>query len=216
MSKLLQRNLIFLSGLFINSFGIAFITKSNLGTSPISSVPYVYSLYFTNLTFGMTTFILNMIFILIQKVLLKDNFKPAQYLQIVVNFIFSSFIDLSMYLLARMQPVSLWARLLSLLVGCVVLAAGICTEVAPDVLLVPGEGIVRAIAIVTKREFGKIKVLFDVTLMVLAVISSFIFFHGLNGLGFGTLCSAVLVGRFVSFLTPRLPSVRYARKLLEK
>ena len=43
----LKRYLVFLLGLFISSFGVSFITRSNLGTSPISSVPYVLSLNFS-------------------------------------------------------------------------------------------------------------------------------------------------------------------------
>ena len=43
---LLKRYLIFLAGLFVNSLGVALITKANLGTSPISSIPYVLSLNF--------------------------------------------------------------------------------------------------------------------------------------------------------------------------
>ena len=42
----LKRYLIFLVGLFVNSLGVSLITKVNLGTSPISSIPYVLSLNF--------------------------------------------------------------------------------------------------------------------------------------------------------------------------
>lgn len=42
----LKRYILFFIGVFINSFGISVITKANLGTSPISSVPYVLSLNF--------------------------------------------------------------------------------------------------------------------------------------------------------------------------
>ena len=38
------RYLFFVIGVMINSFGVALITKAALGTSPISSVPYVLSL----------------------------------------------------------------------------------------------------------------------------------------------------------------------------
>ena len=41
-----RRYLIFLAGLFINSLGVSIITKADLGTSPISSIPYVLSLNF--------------------------------------------------------------------------------------------------------------------------------------------------------------------------
>lgn len=100
MNKTILRYFYFLLGLFINSFGIAFITKSALGTSQISSVPYVFSLYFTHISFGMMTFIFNMIFIIIQIIILKKDFQPIQFLQILANIIFSSFIDISMYLMS--------------------------------------------------------------------------------------------------------------------
>lgn len=43
---IMKRYFVFLIGLFVSSFGVAFVTKSNLGTSPISSIPYVLSLKF--------------------------------------------------------------------------------------------------------------------------------------------------------------------------
>ena len=42
----IKRYCIFMIGLFINSLGVSLITKANLGTSPISSIPYVLSLNF--------------------------------------------------------------------------------------------------------------------------------------------------------------------------
>ena len=53
-----KRYLIFIIGLYINSFGVAFITKAGLGTSPISSIPYVLSLNF-KLTLGNYTILFN-------------------------------------------------------------------------------------------------------------------------------------------------------------
>ena len=63
----------FLLGLAINSFGIALMTKSALGTSQISSIPYVLSLRFEHLSFGMTTFLINMIFVAGEIVLLEKG-----------------------------------------------------------------------------------------------------------------------------------------------
>ena len=41
---IIKRYLYFILGLFVNSLGVAFITYARLGTSPISSIPYVLSL----------------------------------------------------------------------------------------------------------------------------------------------------------------------------
>ena len=59
MNKL-KRYLLFLVGLFVNALGVSLVTKANLGTSPISSIPYVLGLIFHfiwgNLTFFLVFF----------------------------------------------------------------------------------------------------------------------------------------------------------------
>lgn len=146
-----------------------------------------------------------MLFILGEVVLLRRQFHPYQYLQIVVNMIFSSFIDVSMTLLGSFTPTHFASQILSLLTGCAILALGICVEVVPNVLLVvPGEGIVKAIAQVSRKKFGSVKIIFDVTLILTAACLSLLFFRHLNGLGIGTIISALLVGRIVNFIQKHL------------
>ena len=198
MNHIVARFAFFMLGVAINSFGIVLITVGNLGTSPISSVPYVFSLAFPQLSFGMTTFIWNILFIMIQVVLLRRRFKPSQFLQIIADILFSSAIDVSSTILWFLDPQALWERLLCVVLGCLILAFGIVIEVAPNVIVVPGEGLVRALSIVTKVRYGTVKVAFDVTLMVIATICSFIFFGRLNGIGIGTIISAIIVGLFIN------------------
>lgn len=201
---LVERWAWFVVGVFVNSFGIALITKAALGTSPISSLPYVLSLEFP-LTLGMFTFIINILFIVIQPLLLKDEFKPFQWLQILVNVAFSAFIDVGMALLSWFVPTSIIEQGIALLLGCAVLGFGVSIEVAPNVLLVPGEGAVRAISLFTHKRFGSCKVAFDSTLAGIALVLSLIFFGYLNGIGLGTLVSAVCVGNVVNFCNRRVP-----------
>ena len=208
MNRMFKRYLYFFLGVIINSFGVAFITKSALGTSQISSVPYVLSLKFPALSFGAFTFIMNMGFILLQVIILKKDFHPIQFLQVGANIIFSLVIDLGMVVLGFFQPETLAARLVSLLAGCVVLAFGICVEVAPNILFVPGEGLVNAISSKSGMKFGTAKICFDVTLIVVAGLLSFIFFGRLNGVGLGTVISALAVGKIVNVLNRHLKFFR--------
>lgn len=207
-----SRYLWFVLGVLVNSFGVALITQAALGTSPISSIPYVLSLRFP-ITLGEFTFILNLVYILGQIVLLRRAFQPIQLLQIAVNVIFSAFIDVSMNLLSWLQPDHIAVKLIALILGCAILGVGISIEVAPDVLVVPGEGIVRAMTQVSGKRFGSVKVLFDCTLVAIALILSFLFFHGLNGLGLGTVISALIIGRFVNLYNRYLPLIPYLRGL---
>ena len=207
-----SRYLWFVLGVLVNSFGVALITQAALGTSPISSIPYVLSLRFP-ITLGEFTFILNLVYILGQIVLLRRAFQPIQLLQIAVNVIFSAFIDVSMNLLSWLQPDHIVVKLIALILGCAILGVGISSEVAPDVLVVPGEGIVRAMTQVSGKRFGSVKVFFDCTLVAIALILSFLFFHGLNGLGLGTVISALIIGRFVNLYNRYLPLIPYLRGL---
>ena len=210
-----KRYLFFLIGILINAFGVALITKAALGTSPISSVPYVLSLRFAP-TLGAFTFVMNLIFIILQPVLLRRDYQPIQLLQIVVNIVFSWFIDVSMNLLGWLEPQNIAVELIVLLLGCAVLGFGISVEVAPDVLLVPGEGLVGALTAASGRRFGSAKVAFDVTLVLISVALSLLFFRRLNGLGLGTVISALLVGRFVNLYNSRLPLIAHIARLAHK
>lgn len=206
------RYLCFVAGLLINSFGIAFITKAALGTSPVSSIPYVLDLAFAP-TFGETTFALGMVYIVAQIALLRRDFQPIQLLQVLANLVFSAFIDVSMGLLWWLAPVGLPAQLASLAFGCCILAFGLSIEVAPDVIVVPGEGIVRAIASKLDRPFGTCKLCFDATLVIIACGLSLLFFGYLNGLGAGTIIAAVIVGPIVNLINARLPFIATIRRL---
>lgn len=188
-----KRYLIFLVGLFINALGVSLVTKANLGTSPISSIPYVLSLNFP-LTLGNFTIIFSILLILLQILILRKNFKIENILQIPVSIAFGYFIDLTMYLLVWLAPQNYAVKLLALLAGCIVLGFGVYMEVLADVVMLPGESFVRAIVQTWHTNFGTTKILFDSSMTVIAGVLSFLFFGKLNGVREGTIIAALLVG----------------------
>lgn len=183
----LKRYLVFLLGLFISSFGVSFITRSNLGTSPISSVPYVLSLNFS-CSLGEFTIAFSVLLIL------RKNFRLEHLLQIPISIAFGYFIDLTMILLSSLNPSSYLIKLVCLIFGCVILGFGVYLEVLADVAMLPGESFVRAVTSTWNTDFGMTKVAFDVTIMVSAVVLSFLFAHQLEGIREGSLIAALLVG----------------------
>ena len=75
INHIFKRLLFLCLGLIIMAFGVAFSIKAALGTSPISSVPYVTS-EISGLSVGTTTIIMNFMFVLIQIAILnKDLWK---------------------------------------------------------------------------------------------------------------------------------------------
>lgn len=198
-----KRYLVFLVGLFINSLGVSLITKADLGTSPISSIPYVLSLNIP-FTLGEFTIVFSLFLILLQIVILGRNFKPENLLQIPVSVAFGYFIDLCMALLFAVQPQTYPVKVVGLLIGCVVLGFGVFLEVVADVVMLPGESFVRAVVFRWRTEFGATKVGFDVSIMLIAAALSFVFQSRLNGVREGTVAAAVLVGIIVRVMGRKL------------
>ena len=153
-NNILQRSLIFIVGLFIMALGVTLSVKANLGVSPISCVPYVYSLKFP-LTLGETTIILNVILILFQIILLRKKYQPFQLVQFPVVFLFGFFIDYTMQLFSWLQPDNYFTQAFICLLSCVILALGVFIEVKAKVTYLPGEGLAMAITKVFNIEFDR-------------------------------------------------------------
>ena len=200
----LKRYFIFLIGLFINSLGVSLVTKANLGTSPISSIPYVLSLNLA-LTLGQFTIIFSLLLILLQLFILRKNFKLEHLLQVPISIVFGYFIDLTMVLLKFVQPQSYIFSVITLLIGCLVLGFGVYMEVLADVAMLPGESFVRAVTAAWNTDFGITKIIFDVSMTVTAAVLSLCFGQRLDGVREGTIIAALLVG-FIARLFGRLLS----------
>lgn len=203
MKELLKRYLIFSIGLFINSFGVSFITKASLGTSPISSIPYTLSLIFKP-TLGMFTLYMSILLIVIQIIILRKNFPKQYLLQIPVSIVFSWFIDVTMNLLSFLKPETYLIKFILLILGCVILGIGVYLEVLADVVMLPGESFVKAISTTFNKDFGKTKVVFDSTMTVIAAAIGLVTFHKLAGVREGTVIAALLVGMIARFLKRKL------------
>lgn len=189
-----KRYLLLLAGLSIMAFGVAFSIKASLGTSPISSVPYVVSL-FAPLTVGTATIVMHCVFILLQILILRRNYHPIQLMQLPVAVFFGYLTDFGVWAVRGIHCSTYWQQWIVCLIGILLVAAGVSLEVKAGVVVLAGEGVVLAICkVLPKIKFGYMKVGFDVTLVVLACILSFTFTGHLQGVREGTVAAALLVG----------------------
>lgn len=188
-----RRSVLLSIGMIIMSFGVAFSIKSELGTSSISSVPYVTSVI-SGLSVGVTTIIMNSLFILAQIIILRKRYEWIQLLQLPAVVLFGVMIDVAGIVLEPIPVSNYFQRWVLCIVGILLLALGVSLEVTADFVTTPGEGLVIAICKVTPMKFGNMKVLFDVILVCVAVALSFAFLGKLDGVREGTVASAVFVG----------------------
>lgn len=200
VAEYIKRYIFLVVGLAIMSFGVAFSINAELGTSPVSSIPYVTS-EISGLSVGTTTIIVNTIIVLLQIVVLRRRFKLIRLLQIPVCVVFGLLIDVAGMCIEAVVPDNYFMQWLLCVCGIVLVAVGVAFEMSAGVLTLAGEGLVQALCtVLPKVKFGYMKVMVDVSFVIIAVALSFIFLHELQGVREGTVAAAIFVGLIAKFL----------------
>lgn len=196
-------------GISLMSIGIALAKLAQLGTSPISSIPNVMS-YITPLSIGNLTMIFMVLMIFLQMVILREVNLPI-ILQSVPGLAFGGLIDVFVDVFTNLGLPALMGHYLEqlafTLLGMVVLSLGVFFEVNSRSILMPGEGLVVALTLRTKKPFGKLKMYTDLTMVAVALVISLLYFQGLVGIREGTIIAALFTGRLVTLYSPLIPWV---------
>lgn len=180
--------------------GIAFSIKSNLGTSPVSTIPYTMAVIW-GVEIGLATIIFHCILVLIQFILLRDRFGLDNLAQVVIGVIFGYFTSFSMFLLSFIPESSnMLISLAYLIISIVIIAFGIFLYLPANLIPLAGEGAMQAVAIVFDKPFPRVKVGFDVLMVVISAVTCLVFVHSLGSVGIGTVVSAVFVGITLKYI----------------
>lgn len=191
-------------GLFVLAFGVSVSVKSNLGVSPVSSLAYVLSLIFP-VKMGYFTMGVFISFILVQFLILRKEFKLISSLQVLCSVLFGYFVNFSNALLVHVEaPSSLAGRLFLAVLSSAVCGLGIFLYVGARVMPLPAEGLTEVVSVKAGKPFAKVKVVFDLTMLLISVLFSLAFLGGIEGIGLGTLLSALLIGKFVGVFSSLL------------
>lgn len=195
------RFLIYILGLFIMTLGISMSVKSDLGVSPVSSIPYSITCI-TGLEMGKATIIFHIDLVVLQIILLGKAFKIKNLLQVVVGVIFGYFTTFSNYLFSFLPtPHNILIRLILMLGSAAFIAVGIFFYLPADIVPLAGEGAMQAVAIKTNILFNKVKIGFDVSMVTISLIACLFTLRRLGSVGIGTIIAAVLVGTILGFVT---------------
>ena len=192
------RFIILCIGLSVMAFGISFSIKAGLGTSPISSAPYVTSAI-SGLSVGVTTIIINFIMILLQPLILRKQFDLFQLLQFPATIVFGFMIDVAENVIKDITFSNYFEQWILCIIGIFLIALGISIQVETNFVTTAGEGLVLAICKVTHVKFSNMKIAFDSLLVAISVVLSFAFLGRLVGVREGTLAAAIFVGMTTKF-----------------
>ena len=104
----------------------------------------------------------------------------------------------------QLHPGSYGLSVALLLTGCVVQSIGVVLEIKPRVAMMSAEAFVKYASQRYNREFGKFKVCFDITLVTLAAVLSFLLSQRIEDIREGSLIAACITGYIVTFLNRRI------------
>lgn len=202
------RVLIYCFGLFLMALGVAFSVNSNLGVSPVNSLPYVVS-QIIGIQMGSCVTAIFCFYILLQIVLLRKDFKPVNFLQIVFSTIFGYFVDFAKMLVGDFAIPTYFGQLAMLAISIVLIALGVLMYMDVELVPMPMEGLSSTIARKLNKPFPTMKTVIDCVVVMTGVILCFVFFGKLDGIREGTVITAVVTGKLIAvFKKPISPVVK--------
>lgn len=196
----IRRMFNYIFGLYLITLGVAFSIKSGLGSAPVSSIPYAINLIWL-VEIGLATFIFHAFLVIIELILLRRDFKKKHFLQVFVGVLFGAFTSLSVALVGFIPSAEgLFTGLVMTALSIFFIALGLFFYVPTNIIPLSVEGVTQAIAIVTHKPFPTIKVYFDITVVLTALILSYGFLGQLGSVGIGTILGALFIGTTVKYI----------------
>jgi len=186
----------FVLGLMCISLGVTLNTRTGLGVSPITTVPYSIA-QASGLSFSGAVFIVYSVMLGIQFVIRGKHRRWIDLCQIPVSLLFSAFLDWFGSFFTFTYD-SLLADLAVLVAAIVSMGAGIAMTVGMQLVPNPPDGLVAAVAWAVKRELGLMKNLVDLCCVIVALTVDLVFSGGLVSVGLGTVLVGVFTGRVVT------------------
>lgn len=205
------QHIILILSMYLMTLGVALCVRSELGSGVISAIPMAFSIAGQHwlspaLTIGGYTNIMNVVLVLAQIFVLRRKFQKIQLLQLIIGFLFGAMLDANMYITSFWPFRGLASQIAEQLMGATILGVAVAAEVRCGSVTMLGEGIQVAISRISGIPFPKTKIMVDSGLVVLAVISGYIFFgHWMwNVVGPGTLFAMFYVGWVVKKVNPHM------------
>ena len=159
---------------------------------------------------GTFTWMMHLVFILLQFVLLRKKFKLSYLMQIPAAFVFGYLCDGAIWLFDAINApaTSYGIQILLSLVAVVLTAVGIKLEVLGQGWILAGDMTTAVLSNVTHTSFSTVKVIFDLAMVAVTAVFAWAAFGLLTGNGStvvireGTLILALLTGLCMRLTDP--------------
>lgn len=200
MKKVIYSELSYVLGQLLLSLGAALITVAGFGVSMVVAPAYLISEKVPFLTFGMAEYSFQAL-LLVVFCIVMGHFRVKYLLSFATAFIYGCLLDMYLGLLSPGAPYVLAVRIVLFILGEIFTVTGVVFFFRSYIPLEVYELFVQGISQKFGYDIGRVKWIYDIASLALAVLMSLAFFGALRGIGIGTLICAVLNGGLISLFS---------------
>lgn len=182
--------------IIVNSMGVLLMLQSGSGISAISSVPYAFSEVFPKLSLGTWTYIFQGLLV-ITLMVMKKRFVPSYLFSFVAGFLFGELMDVHELWITKL-PLSIPLRISYFVISYIILCFGIALSNRCKLPIIPTDLFPRDLSEIINKPYSRVKIIFDVTCLVVTACLTYFALGKILGLGIGTVVAAFTMGKGVA------------------
>lgn len=192
----IRRGLFYGLGIVSLCFGVTLNTKTGLGLSPITAVPYSISTAFL-VPFSTVLFWYYIACVLLQAAVKRKECGWKELAQVPLSFVFSV-VQGWMGEILSFHCSALWQGVALLPFAALFTGFGIALMVRMELVPNPADGVPFVLSRVIKKEMGLTKNIVDGSCVLVALVIDLLFTGGVVSIGLGTLWAMVFNGRAIA------------------
>ena len=212
-ARTVLRMAMYLAGVVILALGMVVQTESGLGVASLTCFAQVIAdILGTSLGSMITATYCT--YIVAQALILRRQFQPRILLEVILLEVFFSavigiFTDFFMAVMP-IHPEGLPAQVATMVFSLVLISFGVSLVVNMGVVPNAPDGLVQVISEKLRRRFGDVKVVFDTSHVVVALVLSWTVLHTIDAFGVTTIIAALFLGKFINVMN-RLFAAKFQR-----
>ncbi|MEL7609908.1 MAG: DUF6198 family protein [Bacillota bacterium] len=203
-------------GVLLMAFALALQSKTELGVAMVVTPAYLLSLRFDSITFGMADYSVQFL-LLVALAIITRKLTLKFALAFVTSALYGLSLDLMVFLLKGVMPSTLFERIAYFAVGQLLTGLSVALFFRTNLPLMAYDMFVKELAVHKGWAIGKLKIGYDLTILVVSVALAFVLFGAIRGIHIGTFVTAAVTGvliigfgkvldRFIDF-TPKFDIV---------
>ena len=189
----INSEILYLIAILVLSFSIDLLTIANMGLSAINGPAYILSEKVYSLTYGQAEYIVEGIIFIIFCILMK-KFKMAYLSSFITGVLYATMADIWKIIIPFFQT-----RIVYFFIGFILSAMAVAMFYKSYLYPQIYDFFVQEISKKYHITLKIFKTCFDCTFLILSFIMSLFLFHGIVGIGIGTIIVALFNGTFISF-----------------